>query len=91
MARFEVTFSEECRNFVAKLEGYPSGFNLSFGEIVEVERPSEIYSGETEVTPNEYQQILNTSGKKLNEDIVVNPIPQNYGRIIWNGSTMTIV
>lgn len=48
------------------------------------------YTGATEVTPTQDTQALNTSGKVLLSNITINPIPSNYGLIIWNGSTLTV-
>ena len=48
------------------------------------------YSGAYEVTPTQERQRLSTGGKVLTADIVINPIPQNYGLITWNGSTLTV-
>ena len=48
------------------------------------------YEGEYEVTPNRAAQVLTTSGKYLQKNIVVNPIPNNYGLITWNGTTLTV-
>ena len=49
-----------------------------------------VYDGITEVTPSNQAQILQTSNKTLTRNIVVNPIPSNYGLITWNGSTLTV-
>ena len=43
------------------------------------------YTGEYAVTPSAEQQILETAGKVLKENVVVEPIPQNYGLITWSG------
>lgn len=48
------------------------------------------YEGSYEVTPTEDTQILNTKDKQTRENIVINPIPQNYGLITYNGSTITV-
>lgn len=48
------------------------------------------YTGETEVTPTQDTQTLNTSGKVLLTNITINPIPSNYGLITWNGATLTV-
>lgn len=48
------------------------------------------YHGEYEVTPSAETQTLATQGKNLEQDIVINPIPSNYGLITWNGSTLTV-
>lgn len=48
------------------------------------------YSGAYSVIPSQAQQTLPTSGKICEMDIVVEPIPSNYGLITWNGSTLTV-
>ena len=48
------------------------------------------YTGTYTVTPNRNTQRLSTAGKRLTEDVVVNPIPSNYGLITWNGSALTV-
>lgn len=48
------------------------------------------YEGETEITPTQETQTLRTASLLMPVDIVINPIPQNYGLITWNGSTLTV-
>lgn len=48
------------------------------------------YTGETVVTPTQETQTLRTASLLMPVDIVINPIPQNYGLITWNGSTLTV-
>jgi hypothetical protein len=48
------------------------------------------YTGETVVTPSETEQVLATADKVVARNIVINPIPSNYGLITWNGSTITV-
>ena len=48
------------------------------------------YTGVTEVTPTTTEQVLDTSNKVVARNIVINPIPSNYGLITWNGSTLTV-
>jgi len=50
----------------------------------------EIYDGSYEFTPTEQEQVINISEKKAERDIVIAPIPQNYGRIGWDGTTLTV-
>lgn len=50
----------------------------------------EPYSGETHITPNGETQTLHTRGKSMRADVVVDPIPSNYGLITWNGSVLTV-
>ena len=61
------------------------------GTVIKVtEHDLPVYSGQTEVTPSEETQVLQTANKTVLHNIVVNPIPSNYGRITWNGSTLTV-
>lgn len=48
------------------------------------------YTGETEVTPSEETQTLLTHGLVVVQDIVINPIPTNYGRIAYSGGLLTV-
>lgn len=48
------------------------------------------YSGPYQVTPSETEQVLPTANTSLASNIVINPIPSNYGLVEWNGSNLTI-
>lgn len=48
------------------------------------------YTGTYEVTPTQERQVLPTAGKRLDNDIVVESIPENYGLITWNGSFIRV-
>ena len=58
------------------------------GEIYSVETPP--YEGEYVVTPSEETQTLPTARKRLEQNVVVAPIPYYYGLITYNGSTITV-
>ena len=49
-----------------------------------------IYEGATEITPSTVAQTLNTRNKTVLTEIIINPIPSNYGLIAWNGSALTV-
>lgn len=49
-----------------------------------------IYDGAYEWTPSESVQTIEIANKKALDNIKINPIPQNYGLITWNGSTLTV-
>jgi len=49
-----------------------------------------VYDGETVVTPSEIEQVLSTINHIVLNNIVIAPIPSNYGRIIYNGSNIRI-
>lgn len=50
----------------------------------------ETYTGVYEITPSKYKQVLNTENLLLTDNIMVNPIPSNYGLIAWNGSILKV-
>lgn len=51
---------------------------------------AELYRGEYEFTPSDEQQTVRIAEKKAQRDIVINPIPSNYGKIEWNGAYITV-
>lgn len=50
----------------------------------------EPYAGPYEVTPTRETQVLHTAHKVASRNIVVKPIPPNYGLITWDGSVLTV-
>ena len=48
------------------------------------------YTGEYQITPTAERQILQTDGMSMTGDLVIEPIPNNYGLITWNGSFLTV-
>ena len=50
----------------------------------------EAYTGETTVTPTRETQTLQTEGLMVMSNIIVNPIPSNYGLVTYNGSILTV-
>lgn len=48
------------------------------------------YEGPYRVTPTLSAQELNTAGKIMNENVVVEKIPEYYGLITWNGSYLRV-
>lgn len=57
---------------------------------VVVSRVAPDYDGGYEFTPSDEQQVVPTAGKTLKENIVINPIPSNYGLISYNGFKLTV-
>lgn len=52
--------------------------------------PTPHYHGETEYIPSTDYQTIATAGLIVDTDIIIDPIPSNYGLITWNGSTLTV-
>lgn len=48
------------------------------------------YTGIYEVTPSAETQTLLTKNYRMTDNVVINPIPSNYGLITWNGATLTV-
>ena len=48
------------------------------------------YPGPYEITPGDEAQILQASGMMMPQDIIVKPIPSNYGKITWDGASLTV-
>lgn len=48
------------------------------------------YEGDYIINPNTEQQILLTKNLRMIDNLVINPIPNNYGLITWNGSFLMI-
>lgn len=48
------------------------------------------YTGQTEFVPTQTTQTVHTAGLLVDADIVIDPIPSNYGRITWNGAVLTV-
>lgn len=48
------------------------------------------YTGATEITPSDNEQVLLTENRVVTRNIIVNPIPENYGRLLWSGDTLTV-
>ena len=67
----------------------PESIGLTAEPYIVVDR-SIVYDGAYEWTPSESVQTIEIANKKALDNIKINPIPQNYGLITWNGSTLTV-
>ena len=63
---------------------------IDIGDKIVITEPIPDYEGPYEITPTEEAQTLPTAGTKLTDNITVNPIPNNYGLITWNGSFIRV-
>lgn len=53
-------------------------------------KPAATYTGPYEVTPSEEAQVLPTDAAVLDGNVVVQPIPSNYGRIAREGNILLV-
>ena len=64
------------------------GLSLSAGEVTNL--GAEKYRGEYEWTPSTESQTIPINGLQAMADITIQPIPNNYGLVTYNGSTITV-
>lgn len=86
MAVFNATF-QTSSNLNATFDT-DSVLSAMFG--ITYEQAGKVYEGPYNVTPNARKQTLSTEGFVMTEDVVIDPIPSNYGLITWNGTTLTV-
>ena len=48
------------------------------------------YPGSYTATPSDSVQTLPVSGWLMAQNITINPIPSNYGKISWDGVSLTV-
>ncbi|MDT3386994.1 MAG: hypothetical protein LIR46_04415 [Bacteroidota bacterium] len=48
------------------------------------------FGGPYDITPSQSEQVVEIEGLKATHNIVVAPIPNNYGLITYNGSILTV-
>lgn len=65
---------------------FDGDFSVDFSQMHEAGE----YSGAYEFTPSAERQEIPTADKILTQNIIINPIPSNYGLIEWNGQTLSV-
>lgn len=66
-------------------EAFPVALGISVNTVA-----GEHYTGETDFIPSAEAQTIRTAGLIMDGDIIVEPIPSNYGLITWNGSYIRV-
>lgn len=64
-------------------------YDGQFGNYIKV-READYYHGPYEVTPSRDAQTLEVTDYTMTQNITISPIPNNYGLITYNGSTITV-
>lgn len=72
------------------VELYIPTFEVDFGVLHDVGSNQDTYKGDYKVTPTSEEQVLQTKNKVLTNNVIVAPIPSNYGMISWNGATLKV-
>lgn len=86
-ATMTVAVSVQAVNVSASVSGTSHTINVGM-ETGSISLP--IYTGEYEITPSNASQTLLTAGHTVLQDVIINPVPSNYGLITYNGSTITV-
>ena len=63
---------------------------VSGGLSVPTVTPVEPYEGSYEFTPSGERQEIEIENKRATQNIIIDPIPENYGLITWDGSVITV-
>ena len=63
---------------------------VSGGLSVPTVTPVEPYEGSYEFTPSGERQEIEIENKRATQNIIIDPIPSNYGLITWDGTTITV-
>lgn len=65
-------------------------FDMGLDTTITVTINTNPYTGAYEFTPTQSTQRIEIKDLMATDDIVINPIPNNYGLIGWNGSFLTV-
>lgn len=80
--RLETAFAKTEVAFDAKFADYQQ---------VTILKGIDPYTGAYEITPQPVQQTIETAGKYLEQDMIIHPIPKEYGRVTYDQSkTITV-
>ena len=77
-------------NVYGQLTGALSAPKTLHGSLTVPASASFFYDGEYEFTPTSTAQVIEIEHLTARQNITINPIPQNYGLITYNGSTITV-
>lgn len=82
MAEFVAEFNNESVNFDVDFYS-ENAFAAEMNPVIKVY--PDVYEGSYEYTPTNDTQIVEAKNMTLADNIVINPIPSNYGLISWSG------
>lgn len=85
-----ITIEQEQIEQIINIEQEPGEQSVSVSRELIMITGAEPYEGAYEVTPTSEAQTLSTEGLRMTANVVINPIPNNYGLITWSGSVLTV-
>lgn len=77
----------EIQNISAAIAKRP---HIMGAEFVGIPMVRQIYHGDYTITPTDSEQILQTAELVMAQNVRINPIPSNYGKITYNGAVLTV-
>lgn len=89
MANCRVHLSIQPRQSVGLRVSNRAGASLSLGGLL-YDRAADVWAGPYDVVPSQVEQVLPVEGCRMAHDVVVAPIPSQYGLITYNGGTITV-
>ena len=48
------------------------------------------YVGPYEIVPSDEAQVIHCDALRMRDNLTIDPIPSNYGKITWNGAYLTV-
>lgn len=85
-----VTLTESRTIVPIQLEDDNQLIPMSYTAPIQIIQGVDWYDGSYDFIPTEQAQTIQISDKTARANIIIEPIPSNYGRITYNGSTILV-
>ena len=85
-----VTLAESRTIVPVQLEDNNQPIPMSYTAPIQIITGVDWYDGSYDFIPTEQAQTIQISDKTARANITIEPIPTNYGRITYNGSTILV-
>ena len=86
----EVSVNESVVEYEMSASNNLKQITLDNSTIINATIYGETYKGDYEITPTAEGATLNTKELLMTDNLVIKPIPSNYGLIEWDGSYLTV-
>lgn len=86
----EMTVDTSKKVFEFSIEQTCETYEMTQDAVFNVTVNTNPYEGDYEFTPSSSAQTIAIKNLMATDDIIINPIPNNYGLIGWNGSFLTV-
>ena len=84
-----MTVAESMQQVALDVASSVETFALGLATAIQVVT-GEHYHGTVEITPSSEEQVIHTEGLFVDDPITIHAIPNNYGLITWDGSSLTV-